>query len=154
MHSFGSIGIDGVNGQAFEKGKTAMTQSKVNPWKWQDQYGFSQAIEISGSRRFLFCAGQTALDAEGKVTFAGDMRGQIKAAMNNLETVLAAAGLSLTHIVRLNFYTTDVDALLAHYDAISSRLAAVGCQPSSTLLGVKRLAFPELLIEIEATAAE
>jgi enamine deaminase RidA (YjgF/YER057c/UK114 family) len=56
--------------------------------------------------------------------------------------------------IRLNFYTTDVEGLLAHNDVIKSRLSAVGCQPSSTLLGVKRLAYPELLIEIEATAAE
>jgi enamine deaminase RidA (YjgF/YER057c/UK114 family) len=131
-----------------------MPQSKINPWKWQDQYGFSQAIEISGGRRLLFCAGQIALDAEGNIMCVGDMRGQIEAAMNNLEAVLGAAGLSLAHVVRLNYYTTDVDGLVVHYDVIKSRLAAVGCQPSSTLLGVQRLAFPELLIEIEATAAE
>ena len=131
-----------------------MQQVRINPWKWQDQYGFSQAIELSNARRLLFCAGQIALDAEGNVMCAGDMRGQIEAAMNNLETVLASAGLSLVHVVRLNFYTTEVDSLIAHYDALKSRLAAAGCQPSSTLLGVKRLAFPELLIEIEATAAE
>jgi enamine deaminase RidA (YjgF/YER057c/UK114 family) len=65
---------------------------------------------------------------------AGDMRGQIEAAMNNVETVLAAGGLSLANVVRLNFYTTDVDSFVAHYDVIKSRLAAVGCQPSSTLL--------------------
>jgi enamine deaminase RidA (YjgF/YER057c/UK114 family) len=131
-----------------------MPQSKINPWKWQDRYGFSQAIEVSGARRLLFLAGQIALDGEGKVMCLGDMRGQIEAAMNNVETVLGAAGLSLAHVIRLNFYTTDVDDLIAHYDVIKSRLAAAGCQPSSTLLGVKRLAFPELLIEIEATAAE
>jgi 2-iminobutanoate/2-iminopropanoate deaminase len=131
-----------------------MPQTKINPWKWQDQYCFSQAIEVSSARRLLFCAGQLAVNAEGKVVCAGDMRGQLEAAMNNVETVLAAAGLSLAHVVRLNFYTTDVDGLFAHYDVIASRLAAVGCQPSSTLLGVNRLAFPESLIEIEATATE
>jgi enamine deaminase RidA (YjgF/YER057c/UK114 family) len=131
-----------------------MPQARINPWKWQDQSGFSQAIEVGSARRLLFCAGQIALDAEGKVLCAGDMRGQIEAVMNNVETVLAAGGLSLAHVVRLNYYTTDVDGLVAHYDVIKSRLAAAGCQPASTLLGVKRLAFPELLIEIEATAAE
>jgi enamine deaminase RidA (YjgF/YER057c/UK114 family) len=65
-----------------------MAQSKVNPWKWRDQCGFSQAIEVSGVWRLLFCAGQVAFDAGGKVMGAGDMRGQIEAAMNNLETVL------------------------------------------------------------------
>jgi enamine deaminase RidA (YjgF/YER057c/UK114 family) len=131
-----------------------MPQARINPWKWQDKYGFSQAIEVSSARRLFFCAGQIALDPEGNVMCAGDMRGQVEAAMNNVETVLAAGGLSLANVVRLNFYTTDVDGLLAHNDVIKSRLAAVGCQPSSTLLGVKRLAYPELLIEIEATAAE
>jgi enamine deaminase RidA (YjgF/YER057c/UK114 family) len=129
-------------------------QSRINPWKWQDQFGFSQAIEVGNARRLIFCAGQIALDAEGQVLCPGDMRGQVEAALNNVETVLAAAGLSLSHVVRLNYYTTNVDGLLAHYDVIKSRLAAAGCQPSSTLLGVQRLAFPELLIEIEATAAE
>ena len=131
-----------------------MPQERINPWKWQDQYGFSQAIEVSSARRLLFCAGQIALDADGKVMCVGDMRGQVEAAMNNVEAVLAAGGLSLANLVRLNFYTTDVDGLFTHYDVIASRLAAAGCQPSSTLLGVTRLAFPELLIEIEATAAE
>lgn len=131
-----------------------MSSTKVNPWKWQDQYGFSQAIEVSGGSRLLFCAGQIAVDADGNVKCAGDMRGQIEVALNNVEAVLEAAGLSLSNVVRMNYYTTDVDGLFAHYDAIGSRLAAAGCQPSSTLLGVQRLAFPELLIEIEATAAE
>ncbi len=81
------------------------------------------------------------------------MRGEIEAAMNNVEAVLAAEDLSLAHVVRLNYYTTDVDGLVTPYDLIKSRLAAAGRQPSSTLLGVKQLAFPELLIEIEATAA-
>ena len=130
-----------------------MQQEKINPWKWQDQYGFSQAIEVSAASRLLFCAGQIALDEDGKVRCPGDMRGQIEAAMSNLETVLAVGGLSLSHVIQLNFYTTDVDQLFAHYDVIGSRLANAGCQPSSTLLGVNRLAFPELLIEIEATAA-
>jgi len=131
-----------------------MPQSKINPLKWQDQYGFSQAIEVKGAQRLVFCAGQVALDAGGKVVYAGDMRGQIEFAINNVEAVLRAAGLSLANVVRLNFYTTDVDGFLAHNDVIKSRLARAGCQPSSTLLGVTRLAYPELLIEIEATAVE
>ena len=52
----------------------------------------------------------------------------------------------------LNYYTTDVDAFLAVFDAAVGRLSQAGCRPASTLLGVARLAFPELMIEIEATA--
>lgn len=131
-----------------------MQQIRINPWKWQDRFGFSQAIQVDGGRRLLFCAGQLALDAEGRVLCAGDMRGQVETAMDNVAAVLAAAGLSLANVVRLNVYTTDVDGMVPHYDVIRSRLAAAGCQPSSTLLGVQRLAYPESLIEIEATAAE
>jgi enamine deaminase RidA (YjgF/YER057c/UK114 family) len=131
-----------------------MQHRKLNPWTWQDPFGFSQAVEVVGARRLLFCAGQTALDAAGKVIAPGDMRRQMETAMNNLETVLAAAGLSLGNVVRLNYYTTDIDAYRTHNEAIKQRLRAAGCQPSSTLLGVTRLAYPELLIEIEATAVE
>jgi enamine deaminase RidA (YjgF/YER057c/UK114 family) len=129
-----------------------MEKKPVNPWKWQDQFAFSQAIEVRGAERVLYCAGQTSSDANGKTLNVGDMKGQINQALDNLETVLKQAGLSLANVVRLNYYTPNVDLLLQNYDALVSRLNKAGCQPASTLLGVARLAFPDLLIEIEATA--
>ena len=131
-----------------------MKRKVINPWKWQDELGFVQANEISGFQRVLVCAGQTAIDAEGHPPQTGDMRTQITLAMDNLETVLRQAGLNLSNVVRLNYYTTDVDAFMGAYDAVTSRLEKAGCKTAATLLGVVRLAFPELLIEIEATAAE
>ena len=131
-----------------------MEQRKINPWNWQNQYAFSQAIEVSGANRILYCAGQTSVDAEGRPVHVGDMRKQIELALQNLETVLEAAGLTLSDVVRLNYYTTNVDSFFEAYDAATSRLARANCQPASTLLGVARLAFPELLIEIEATAVK
>lgn len=129
-----------------------MEKKTVNPWKWQDQFGFSQAIEVKGGERVLYCAGQTSNTPDGKVIHAGDIKGQINQALDNLETVLKQAGLSLSNVVRLNYYTTNVDLLLENYGVLVGRLAKAGCQPASTLLGVARLAFPEYLIEIEATA--
>jgi enamine deaminase RidA (YjgF/YER057c/UK114 family) len=82
----------------------------------------------------------------------GDMVAQGELALDNLETVLTQAGMTLANVVRLNYYTTDVDAFFAAAEQLGPRLAAAGCRPASTLLGVTRLAFPELLIEIEATA--
>ncbi len=81
-----------------------------------------------------------------------DMRAQITQAMDNLETVLREAGAQLSDVVRLNIYTTDVDRFFEAYDAVAGRLAETGCRPASTLLGVTRLALPELLVEIEASA--
>ena len=82
----------------------------------------------------------------------GDMGTQIAQAFDNLETVLREAGLGLSDVVRLNYYTTDLDRFFEAYEVVASRLAESGCRPSSTLLGVASLAFPELLAEIEATA--
>lgn len=131
-----------------------MERRNVNPWTWQDQFGFSQAVEFSGHQRTLVCAGQTSNDADGNVLHAGDMRGQVGTALDNLETVLSAAGYSLSDVVRLNYYTTDVDAFFGTADILGERLGSAGIQPASTLLGVTRLAFPELMIEIEATAVK
>ena len=131
-----------------------MERRNVNPWTWQDQFGFSQAIEVSGHHKTLICAGQTPIDADGNTLHAGDMRGQVAAALDNLETVLAEAGYSLSDVVRMNYYTTDIEAFFTASDVLGARLGAAGIQPASTLLGVTRLAFPDLLVEIEATAVK
>jgi enamine deaminase RidA (YjgF/YER057c/UK114 family) len=131
-----------------------MQQKTINPWKWQDRLGFSQAIELSGAQRVLYCAGQTSMDAQGKPAHKGDMRGQVTQAMDNLGEVLINAGMGLSNVVRLNYYTTDVDGFFAAHDIILTRLKEAGCQPASTLLGVSRLAFPELMVEIEVTAVK
>jgi len=130
-----------------------MAQTKlVNPWKWQDQFQFSQGIDVRGAERLLYCAGQTSVDAEGAPMHAGDMPAQINQALSNLETVLRQAGLTLANVVRLNYYTTDVPAFLEAGADYGPRLQAAGCQPASTLLGVASLFHPDILVEIEATA--
>ena len=96
--------------------------------------------------------GQTSVDGEGRPVHSGDMRAQLVLALDNLEAVLREAGLTLADVVRLNYYTTDVDAFFGASGIVMERLAGSGCRPASTLLGVARLAFPELLVEIEATA--
>ena len=129
-----------------------MERRVINPWTWQDRFGFVQANEVTGVQRYLVCSGQTAMDADGSAKSAGGMADQINKSLDNLETVLKQAGFSLSDVVRLNYYTTDVDLFFAEGHAAGQRLAEAGCRPASTLLGVSRLAFPQLLIEIEATA--
>lgn len=129
-----------------------MERRVINPWQWQDGFGFVQANEITSARRLLICAGQASIDSEGRVAHPGDMRAQIAQSLDNLEVVLRQAGLQLSDVVRLNWYTTDVDAFRQASDVRLNRLSAAGCRPASTLIGVTRLAYPELLVEIEATA--
>lgn len=131
-----------------------VTSTVINPWTWGDAYGFVQAVDSAGATRIVHCAGQGAQSNEdGAPLHAGEMAAQVAGAMDNIERVLREAGLSLSHVTRLNYYTTDVDAFLAVLrDHLAERLREAGCRPSSTLLGVTRLAFPEMLVEIEATA--
>ena len=127
---------------------------KVNPWTWQDGFGFSQAIDVRQGGRVLYCAGQTSVDANGAPLHAGDMAAQLTQAFDNLETVLKAAGLTLGHVVRLNYYTRDVPAFLQAAGVYGARLQAAGAQPAGTLLGVASLFHPDTLVDIEATAVE
>jgi enamine deaminase RidA (YjgF/YER057c/UK114 family) len=129
-----------------------MERRTINPWTWQDNFAFVQANEVSGAQRILLCAGQSSMDSEGNPLHQGDMRAQINQALDNLETVLKAAGFKLSDVVRLNYYTTDVDRFFEAYDAVTIRLTEAGCRGAGSLIGVARLAFPELLVEFEATA--
>ncbi len=129
-----------------------MERRVINPWTWQDAFGFVQANEVSGAKRTLICAGQTSVDASGAPQYAGDMAAQMRQAIANLETVLQQAGFQLSDVVRLNYYTTDVDRFVQAAPAGLRRLAEAGCRPASTLLGVARLFHPAILVEIEATA--
>jgi enamine deaminase RidA (YjgF/YER057c/UK114 family) len=129
-----------------------MERRTINPWQWQEKLGYAQAIEVSAGQRVLYCAGQTATNADGQPRHAGDMGAQLAAAFDNLEAVLHAGGYRLADLVRLNYYTTDIDAFFANYATVMRRLGDAGCLPSGTLLGVTRLARPELLVEIEGTA--
>jgi enamine deaminase RidA (YjgF/YER057c/UK114 family) len=126
----------------------------INPWTWQDPYAFVQASEVTGAERTLFVAGQASVDDEGQPLHAGDMRAQLGRAFDNLETVLGAAGFTLGDVQRLSYFTTDIDGFFAAHDVVVARLGAAGCRAVGSLVGVSRLAFPGLLIELEATAVK
>ncbi len=125
----------------------------VNPWTWQERAGFVQANEVVGARRTLYCAGVVSVDAAGRPLHPGDVEAQALQALDNLETILREAGYTLADVVRLTTYVTDVDLWVAASPAVQARLQRAGCRYAATLLGVTRLARPELLVELEATAA-
>lgn len=129
-----------------------MEREIVNPWTWQERAGFVHANVVTGAQRTVFCAGQISVDDDGVPVHEGDMRGQIERALDNLETVLGQSGCALSDVVRLTYYTTDVPAFRAAMAEVAPRLGSAGCRPTATLLGIVRLAQPELLVEIEATA--
>ncbi|RSN52199.1 RidA family protein [Actinomadura sp. WAC 06369] len=129
-----------------------MERTAVNPWPWSTELGYNQGEVVTGDTRTLYCSGQTAMSGEGKPRHPGDMAAQLALSLDNLEAVLGEAGMSLANLVRLNVYTTDADRLFEHYGVLASRLGAAGVAPTTTMLGVTRLAIPDLLVELEGTA--
>jgi enamine deaminase RidA (YjgF/YER057c/UK114 family) len=127
-------------------------RSAVNPWEWSLKFGFNQGEVVGGQTKVLVCAGQTAVDGDGRPQHSRDMAAQIALALDNLEAVLAGAEMSLGDVVRLNMYTTDVDAFIQHAAVLGERTGAAGIMPPGCLIGVARLALPELMVELEATA--
>ena len=109
---------------------------------------------MTGGQRVLYCAGQVSVDADGKTLHAGDFRGQLNRTIDNLEQVLKTAGFGFSDVVRLNIYTTDLEGFSANRNVLIERVVGAGARYTSTLLGVARLARPEFLIEIEATAVK
>jgi enamine deaminase RidA (YjgF/YER057c/UK114 family) len=130
----------------------ALERTAVNPVAWSVGMGFNQGEVVSGSTRTLYCSGQTSMSSDGEPQHAGDMAAQLALSLANLEAVLGGAGMSLGDVVRLNVYTTDVDLLLQHYGPLASRLGAARVAPTTTMLGVARLAVLDQMVELEATA--
>jgi enamine deaminase RidA (YjgF/YER057c/UK114 family) len=129
-----------------------MERTAVNPWNWSVEMGFNQGEVVSGQSRTLYCSGQTAMSSDGQPQHVGDMGAQLALSLDNLEAVLSEVGMSLAHLVRLNVYTTDVDLLFQHYGVLAARLGAARVTPTTTMLGVTRLAIPVLMVELEGTA--
>ena len=130
-----------------------MQRTPINPWDWSLKLGYNQAEIIEGTSRQLICAGQTAVDEYGKPQHLGDMRCQIDLALKNLEAVLTKAHMSLKDVIRLGIFTTDIEEAIKNFDLLGMRFGSIHCAPPMTLLGVRQLAIPGLLFEIEATAA-
>ena len=131
-----------------------MKKQAINPWEWQNNFGFVQANDVSGAQRMLLCSGQVSVDENGAPMHAGDMAAQITQALDNLETVLVQARLELSDVVRIECYTTDMAATLESWGALAGRLADAGCQTAMTLIGVAALFHPDILVEIQATVVK
>lgn len=124
----------------------------LNPQTWLGGFNINQAIEVTSGERVLYVSGQTSHDANGAPLHPGDLVAQFKEAWKNLEEVLAAPNMTAANIVRLNYFTTDVDLFMQNAANLVPIWASAGCKPTGTLVGVTRLFDPSAMIEIEATA--
>ncbi|RBL89476.1 RidA family protein [Chitinophaga flava] len=129
-----------------------MEKRIINPWQWQDQRSYVQAVEIKQATATLYCSGQAAVDANGRSSTA-DMRSQLIEALQNLEQVITEAGYECQGIVRLNIYSTSTAELFTCFDVFQDWIAKHGIQQASTVLEVKGL-FETLNVELEATVVK
>lgn len=110
---------------------------------------FSQGI-VCDSGRMVFAAGQVALDESGAVIGVGDPATQTEAALENLQRVLHEGGATMSDVVRLTVFLTDMADLPAVQE-VRARYFPVD-PPASSTIEISALVVPELLVEIDAIA--
>lgn len=124
----------------------------LNPDNMHRNPAFSQGIIIPPGMRTLLIGGQNAVDAKGEIVGKGDTAAQTAQAIYNLVKVLEAAGGSLANLVRVGLLLRDDADLRAGFGAWMARAGEIPNPPTVTAAFVSRLAAPDYLVEIDATA--
>lgn len=122
----------------------------VNPAGFPPNPIYSQGMLAPTAGQTLYISGQVGIGPDGKP--ADGIGAQAKAAIANVNAVLAAAGMSPGDLVKITIYLTDASHMGGFMEAAAGTLASP--PPATTLLIVKALAMPELLIEIEGIAVK
>ena len=113
--------------------------------------GYSQAWTVTGAK-LIFLSGQVSVDMDGNPIGVRDVAIQTRTALDNLKRVLDSAGANLRDVIKLNIYVTNM--IEYREKALEIRQEYFPQDfPASTLVEVKSLARPELMVEIEAIAA-
>ena len=131
-----------------------MSNQTINPWTWQEAFGFSQAVLVESPTQTLYVAGQGSIDADGQLVAEGDMAGQAARTMDNVETVLAAGGMTLADVVRYDVHTTSLeDYFQQGAEQVVKPFAQAGTVPAGGIAcQVAALAVPGMAVEVSVIA--
>ena len=151
---FVAAAVGGAAAAGTASGAEAQTPSNLrfsNPPGMAKPAAYSHVVEVNGPHRTVYLAGQTGIDANGKV--AEGFRAQAVQVMENIKTALGSVGGGFEHVVKLTSYLTNLEANGAEFREVrGSYFPNKAALPASTLLQISRLANPAYLVEVEVIA--
>ncbi|HSU57725.1 MAG TPA: RidA family protein [Bryobacteraceae bacterium] len=115
--------------------------------KWEDIVGYSRAVRVGGR---IYLTGTTAIDEKGELIGAGDPYRQTVQIIRNIERALKQAGATLENVVRTRMFVTDIQRWEEYGRAHREFFRDI--RPCATMVEVRALIDPQMLIEIEVEA--